>query len=178
MNKAYEDYLVSDEWKALRDKAIELAGNKCRLCNSDYNLHVHHRTYERIYHEDIEDLTVLCGDCHNYYHIMKKEQGRKLRRVVDFNHFIPKVDETKKAKTREEIKSHLENLLPHMYPGITKEELEKKVERRIRRIIRKKETVPKKKEKREKKKRIVKEEKKKSNYIPVEEGLFERWMET
>jgi len=31
-------------------------------------LHVHHRTYERVFHETLDDLCVLCEDCHELFH--------------------------------------------------------------------------------------------------------------
>ena len=64
----YNDYLHSKEWKAKRKEAIEAAGHRCRLCNEENSLHVHHRTYERFMDENIEDLTVLCASCHRAFH--------------------------------------------------------------------------------------------------------------
>jgi hypothetical protein len=31
-------------------------------------MHVHHRTYERIGHEKLSDLCLLCGPCHRLFH--------------------------------------------------------------------------------------------------------------
>ena len=73
----YEQYRTTPEWAALRVQALLLAGYRCRLCNRDHgSLHVHHRTYERIGHEDIEDLTVLCPACHDAYHKVRGGVGK------------------------------------------------------------------------------------------------------
>jgi 5-methylcytosine-specific restriction endonuclease McrA len=64
----YADYLESAAWLALRERAIERDGRRCRLCNGQRELQVHHRTYERIGHERLDDLTTLCRRCHKRYH--------------------------------------------------------------------------------------------------------------
>jgi hypothetical protein len=65
----YEDYLLTAHWKQLRAEALGRAEQRCQLCNSDVKpLHVHHRTYARRGHERLEDLTVLCSECHQLFH--------------------------------------------------------------------------------------------------------------
>lgn len=64
----YRVYLQSDEWQELREMALERAGYRCQICSSTDGLQVHHRTYENIFEEDEEDLTVLCEDCHELFH--------------------------------------------------------------------------------------------------------------
>lgn len=44
------------------------SGGRCRLCNEgglDVVLTMHHRTYERLGAELPDDLTCLCGVCHD-----------------------------------------------------------------------------------------------------------------
>lgn len=86
----YNFYLDSPAWKSKRLAALNLAGHRCQLCNGTKNLHVHHRTYERIGDEELGDLTVLCKNCHYRFHEKpvkaKKKNPRKAprkRRVVD-----------------------------------------------------------------------------------------------
>lgn len=64
----YHIYLQSEEWKQKRNTVIEKAGHKCQVCNSAKELQVHHRTYERIFKEDLSDLIVLCSSCHKKFH--------------------------------------------------------------------------------------------------------------
>lgn len=65
----YQQYLQSPQWEEKRNKKLQDYGHRCQLCNSVHSLHVHHRTYERLGNEDMNDLTVLCSICH------KKEIG-------------------------------------------------------------------------------------------------------
>jgi hypothetical protein len=65
----YQDYLKSAHWQRLRRIALEKAKHRCQLCNvNNVQLDVHHRTYERLGCEYIEDLTVLCCTCHERHH--------------------------------------------------------------------------------------------------------------
>lgn len=68
----YQMYLESDEWQAIREQIIAKFGGRCQLCNSPYNLEVHHRTYIRFGHEQLEDLTLLCDGCHETFHKHRK----------------------------------------------------------------------------------------------------------
>jgi hypothetical protein len=64
----YDKYLETPEWAEKREQALERDGYRCRVCNTDKNLHVHHRTYARRGNEDPNDLTTLCDVCHEAYH--------------------------------------------------------------------------------------------------------------
>jgi len=65
----YYTYIKSTQWRdsAARMAELEAAGFCCRICNGSepvVQLQVHHRTYERLGHERVGDLTALCADCH------------------------------------------------------------------------------------------------------------------
>lgn len=75
----YARYLVSDEWKAIRQEALERAKHRCQICNGDSNLQVHHRYYRGLGKEQPEDLTVLCEECHKLY-----EDHKKLPKPPDY----------------------------------------------------------------------------------------------
>jgi 5-methylcytosine-specific restriction endonuclease McrA len=66
----YKDFLVTPYWKAIAQYKRYKAKYKCELCNSNGSLAVHHKTYENhgleVYH--LEDLVVLCKDCHEKFH--------------------------------------------------------------------------------------------------------------
>lgn len=64
----YKQYLQTEHWKNVRQKALHRSANKCQLCNSDYRLNVHHRTYENRGDEKPSDLIALCGSCHEKFH--------------------------------------------------------------------------------------------------------------
>ena len=65
----YHAYLDSPQWKSKRGKILERDNYTCRHCGATNTaLHVHHITYERIYHEHPEDLITLCKTCHEKEH--------------------------------------------------------------------------------------------------------------
>lgn len=65
----YEEYLKTEHWAEISAEAKKRAGNACQLCNaSGTTLDVHHRTYERRGFERLDDLTVLCRQCHAKFH--------------------------------------------------------------------------------------------------------------
>jgi 5-methylcytosine-specific restriction endonuclease McrA len=64
----YQRYLQSDVWQTLRAQAIRRAHGHCLLCPRRSHLEVHHRTYVALGHERVEDLVVLCRECHRRHH--------------------------------------------------------------------------------------------------------------
>ncbi len=64
----YDDYLNTEHWQSVRQKALERDGHRCRVCNSTEQLNVHHRSYERRGFEEPEDVTTLCKECHQTFH--------------------------------------------------------------------------------------------------------------
>ena len=67
--KEYKDYLESETWNKTRKEKLKEAEYKCQLCSKkDIELHVHHNTYENIGNEEMNDLIVLCKDCHSKFH--------------------------------------------------------------------------------------------------------------
>ncbi len=65
---AYADYLLTPEWRAVRERKIADAGHRCEFCNSPRSLNVHHRVYDRRGRELLKDLIVLCSSCHQRHH--------------------------------------------------------------------------------------------------------------
>lgn len=69
----YREYLGTLHWAERRRWALERARHRCAVCNArgfdpDVTLQVHHRTYKRLGCERVDDLTVLCDDCHAAHH--------------------------------------------------------------------------------------------------------------
>lgn len=76
----YKDYLNSDYWGKLRKHVKERDCHKCRICNSQKNLNVHHRNYDKrgeFYYEAYELIT-LCGECHEVFHKNRKIEMKKI----------------------------------------------------------------------------------------------------
>lgn len=64
----YSEYLKTNHWKKTRERQLRFAERRCQLCNSNFKLHVHHRSYENLGHEKRSDLVVLCESCHTRFH--------------------------------------------------------------------------------------------------------------
>lgn len=64
----YNRYLKSNHWKRIRRKAYATYGNACMSCGMTSNLHIHHLTYDNRGNEKMEDLQILCADCHKKVH--------------------------------------------------------------------------------------------------------------
>lgn len=67
----YTEYLSSPEWNAIRNTIQQRDDNTCVLCGSTFMLHVHHITYKNVGHEDLEDLILVCKECHEEIHRRK-----------------------------------------------------------------------------------------------------------
>lgn len=67
----YNAYLKSIRWHLLRAKALTRDGYKCCLCNSTDTLQLHHKHYETLGEEDLEDVYILCKTCHKLLHLAK-----------------------------------------------------------------------------------------------------------
>jgi hypothetical protein len=80
MSKLEAAYYSSAYWKEVRKAVYERDGAKCSICESPYNLHVHHLTYAHARNEleYLGDLTLLCGSCHNQVHAKDREPQERL----------------------------------------------------------------------------------------------------
>ena len=61
-------YMRSNVWKVRKLATLIIQNSRCKLCDSPYDLHLHHLTYERLGNEYQSDLVVLCGQCHQRQH--------------------------------------------------------------------------------------------------------------
>jgi len=68
--ESYDDYLNTDYWQKVREKAIANANCKCQKCGSIEKLQVHHKIYCPRFTEleNIHLLEVLCEKCHHIEH--------------------------------------------------------------------------------------------------------------
>ncbi|SMB96314.1 Resolvase, N terminal domain [Thermanaeromonas toyohensis ToBE] len=64
----YEEYLKSEKWQEFRKAVIEHYGYQCVLCGEKKGLEVHHLHYETLGCECVDDVVVLCRDCHVRVH--------------------------------------------------------------------------------------------------------------
>lgn len=66
----YEQYLASDHWQDVRRRfwASGLHNHACYVCGHRGKLEVHHASYKRIGREKLNDLRLLCRNCHQKVH--------------------------------------------------------------------------------------------------------------
>ncbi len=65
----YKEYMKSKEWLQIRRGLLfGRLGRKCELCGSTENIHVHHSNYDNLGQEQINDVVVLCEECHAKFH--------------------------------------------------------------------------------------------------------------
>jgi len=68
--RTYQDFLDSTYWKVIAAYMKWLRGGHCQMCDSDSNLHTHHKiyTHKGSEHKHLEDLVVVCAKCHTNHH--------------------------------------------------------------------------------------------------------------
>lgn len=72
----YRNYLKSDDWKHLREKACIRANYKCEFCGAPYE-NVHHVSYPKNLKDDtLENLIVVCKACHDKSHGIRKDEKK------------------------------------------------------------------------------------------------------
>jgi len=70
----YREYLKTDKWKKQKKKCFSLNLKRCVVCRKKV-VDVHHKTYKRIFKENVEtDLIPLCRFHHFEIHKFAKEK--------------------------------------------------------------------------------------------------------
>lgn len=64
----YEQYLRTVHWSCVRHRALKAAEWRCQECGARYGLEVHHLHYDTIGRETLDDVAVLCEECHEAKH--------------------------------------------------------------------------------------------------------------
>lgn len=67
----YGKYLRSKHWKRIKKRyADDPQYQNCKACGAsrDGTFQHHHRTYERLWCEEIDDIVILCQPCHSDLH--------------------------------------------------------------------------------------------------------------
>jgi hypothetical protein len=72
--QSYKEYLQSELWRQKKAEFFEVRPRKCWVCNSQDQFELHHKTYERVTSERLDDLVGLCGKCHDKVHTVCKEK--------------------------------------------------------------------------------------------------------
>jgi 5-methylcytosine-specific restriction endonuclease McrA len=66
----HREYINSKKWKAIKSIKLE-EQDVCENCGIDTDLHVHHKHYNTLGFESMDDLMVLCANCHKKLHEVK-----------------------------------------------------------------------------------------------------------
>lgn len=138
MNREYEAYLNSEEWKERRKRRLKMTGFRCSACHKKGMIQVHHLTYERIFREEMSDLLPLCKKHHDDAEELIKQkviprcgypaflQERTLLLLVNPGisepEVIPKILKKKKKRQKKSRREHRPN---GDLKGICRKRLEK-----------------------------------------------------
>ena len=71
----YHTYMASKEWHDKKQLVKQRDGYECRYCRNMTTLEVHHKSYELLGNEPLEDLLTLCRKCHVNLHQLMKENA-------------------------------------------------------------------------------------------------------
>ena len=66
--EAYNRYINSAEWSAIRGRVIKRANRICEGCGENAAWHVHHCTYKNAFDPFMFELVALCEPCHSRVH--------------------------------------------------------------------------------------------------------------
>jgi hypothetical protein len=80
--RLYSTYIASAQWATKRRQALEHHGHYCPACGTTQDLHVHHRTYQNLGREHMDDLIPLCTACHQGVHDLA-DTGMDLAEATD-----------------------------------------------------------------------------------------------
>lgn len=78
----YKAYLKSPQWEVKRQLVLERDHYQCCFCGTDKNLQIHHKRYDNLGCEPLEDLATFCKSCHQAGHRSLNSRhfkGRKSR---------------------------------------------------------------------------------------------------
>jgi 5-methylcytosine-specific restriction endonuclease McrA len=75
--KRYKARLADPSWRKLKSQNIRDRGYVCESCSSEHRIELHHITYENLGSEKLEDMALLCRNCHQEAHDKYKSSGRK-----------------------------------------------------------------------------------------------------
>lgn len=67
-NAKRQAYYCSHDWGLKKNAVKERSLGICERCKRNRAENVHHKTYERLYQERLDDLWHLCRGCHEYVH--------------------------------------------------------------------------------------------------------------
>lgn len=76
----YRSYLLSSAWREKR--MVVLARDRGRCVCGAVASDVHHKTYDRIFNEQLEDLLAVCRPCHDEIHEIRTRDKLTLEQAT------------------------------------------------------------------------------------------------
>jgi 5-methylcytosine-specific restriction endonuclease McrA len=67
----HKAYMHSTRWHLLRATVLTQSNYECASCKSKHVLQLHHRHYQTLGCESVDDVIVLCKQCHEMLHVAK-----------------------------------------------------------------------------------------------------------
>lgn len=64
----YKDYIKSEHWRLRKQEYLNTHPKKCVICGISNSLHLHHKTYKRLFNELDSDLMLVCSIHHAEIH--------------------------------------------------------------------------------------------------------------
>lgn len=71
----YDNYLLSPQWQTLRRMVFARCQTRCEHCGLARATQVHHKTYDRLGNEQLDDLLGVCGPCHERLHSAEEKEA-------------------------------------------------------------------------------------------------------
>jgi hypothetical protein len=101
----YQARINHTSWETKRAQRIELDHGHCMLCGSTEELHVHHNTYDRLWHEEMDDLITVCKVCHDVFtnHLRNERYKKREYRVEQTERITPQIAEQTGGRDGSEI---------------------------------------------------------------------------
>lgn len=79
----YQVYISSPEWRERKAAYFSTHAKRCESCDTDENIHLHHKTYVRFTQELDDDLAAVCETCHQWIHHLHRSSKLTLAAATD-----------------------------------------------------------------------------------------------
>lgn len=66
--ETYSEYLKTKHWNNIKQQMYKKYRYHCCVCGWSHGIQIHHKTYERVGNESLDDLIYICKACHKLYH--------------------------------------------------------------------------------------------------------------
>lgn len=107
----YNAYLASNAWQRVKRRYVDERPWICNACGATEKLALHHRNYERVGQEHLDDLVPLCVPCHDLLHEMERRGNSGLdftgiidaERALQGRAFLAQLDAERRREHEERI---------------------------------------------------------------------------